>query len=152
MKASEELIEKIKEFEGYSNTAYRCAAGVWTCGWGHVRGVTATTTCVKSEAERWLKEDLAPVEAYVGTIEQVRTQGQFDALVDFAYNLGVGNLKGSTLLRKIKAARRRRRYMRSSAVGCTPEARCSKGLSGAGSGKRNAGRNNTGGGARRELP
>lgn len=102
MKASEELIEKIKEFEGYSNTAYRCAAGVWTCGWGHVRGVTATTTCVKSEAERWLKEDLAPVEAYVGTIEQVRTQGQFDALVDFAYNLGVGNLKGSTLLRKIK--------------------------------------------------
>lgn len=102
MKASEELIEKIKEFEGYSNTAYRCAAGVWTCGWGHVRGVTATTTCVRSEAERWLKEDLAPVEAYVGTIGQVRTQGQFDALVDFAYNLGVGSLRSSTLLRKIK--------------------------------------------------
>lgn len=102
MKASEELLSKIKEFEGYSNTAYRDSAGVWTCGWGHTSGVTATTTCVKSEAERWLKEDLAPVEAYVGTIEQVRTQGQFDALVDFAYNLGVGNLKGSTLLRKIK--------------------------------------------------
>ena len=104
MKASEELIEKIKEFEGYSNTAYRCAAGVWTCGWGHVRGVTATTTCVKSEAERWLKEDLAPVEAYVGTIGQVRTQGQFDALVDFAYNVGCDALGRSTLLKKIRSA------------------------------------------------
>lgn len=103
MKASELLIEKIKEFEGYSNTAYRDSAGVWTCGYGHTSGVTATTTCLKSEAERWLKEDLAPVEAYVNTIEQVRTQGQYDALVDFAYNLGIGKLKSSTLLKKIKA-------------------------------------------------
>ena len=102
MKASESLVEKIKEFEGYSNTAYRCAAGVWTCGWGHVRGVTGTTTCVKSEAERWLKEDLAPVEAYLNTIPEVNTQGKFDALCSFIYNLGIGNLKSSTLLRKIK--------------------------------------------------
>lgn len=103
MKASELLIEKIKEFEGYSNTAYRDSAGVWTCGFGHTKGVTATTTCVKSEAERWLREDLAPVEVYVNTIEQVRTQGQYDALVDFGYNLGIGKLKSSTLLKKIKA-------------------------------------------------
>lgn len=103
MKASELLIEKIKEFEGFSNTAYRCPAGKWTCGFGHTSGVTATTTCVKSEAERWLREDLAPVEAYVNTIEEARTQGQYDALVDFAYNLGIGNLKSSTLLKKIKA-------------------------------------------------
>lgn len=103
MKASEELIEKIKEFEGYSNTAYRCAAGVWTCGYGHTSGVTATTTCVKSEAERWLKEDLAPVEAYLNTISEVNTQGKFDALCSFIYNLGIGNLKQSTLLKKIKA-------------------------------------------------
>lgn len=103
MDASDLLIKKITEFEGFSNTAYRDSAGVWTCGYGHTSGVTAKTTCLKSEAERWLKEDLAPVEAYVNTIEQVRTQGQYDALVDFAYNLGLGNLKSSTLLRKIKA-------------------------------------------------
>ena len=103
MEASDLLIKKITEFEGFSNTAYRCPAGKWTCGIGHTSGVTATTTCLKSEAEQWLKEDLAPVEAYVNTIEQVRTQGQYDALVDFAYNLGIGNLKSSTLLRKIKA-------------------------------------------------
>ena len=102
MEASELLIKKITEFEGFSNTAYRCPAGKWTCGIGHTSGVTATTTCTRKEAERWLREDLAPVEAYVNTIEQVRTQGQFDALVDFAYNLGLGNLKSSTLLRKIK--------------------------------------------------
>ena len=103
MEASDLLIKKITEFEGFSNTAYRCPAGKWTCGIGHTSGVTATTTCLKSEAERWLKEDLAPVEAYVNTIEQVRTQGQYDALVDFAYNLGLGNLKSSTLLKKVKA-------------------------------------------------
>lgn len=103
MEASDLLIKKITEFEGFSNTAYRCPAGKWTCGIGHTSGVTATTTCTRKEAERWLREDLAPVEAYVNTIEQVRTQGQYDALVDFAYNLGLGNLKSSTLLRKIKA-------------------------------------------------
>lgn len=102
MEASDLLIKKITEFEGFSNTAYRCPAGKWTCGIGHTSGVTATTTCTCKEAEQWLKEDLAPVEAYVNTIEQVRTQGQYDALVDFAYNLGLGNLKSSTLLRKIK--------------------------------------------------
>lgn len=102
MEASDLLIKKITEFEGFSNTAYRCPAGKWTCGYGHTSGVTATTTCTRKEAEQWLKEDLAPVEAYVNTIEQVRTQGQYDALVDFAYNLGLGSLKSSTLLRKIK--------------------------------------------------
>ena len=102
MKASELLVGKIKEFEGYSNTAYKCAAGVWTCGYGTTKGITPTTRCTRAEAEQWLLRDLAPVEAYVNTIPEVNTQGKFDALVDFAYNLGLGNLKQSTLLRKIK--------------------------------------------------
>ena len=102
MKASELLVGKIKEFEGYSNTAYKCAAGVWTCGYGTTKGITPTTRCTLAEAEQWLLRDLAPVEAYVNTIPEVNTQGKFDALVDFAYNLGLGNLKQSTLLRKIK--------------------------------------------------
>ena len=102
MKASELLVGKIKEFEGYSNTAYKCAAGVWTCGYGTTKGITPTTRCTRAEAEQWLLRDLAPVEAYVNTIPEVNTQGKFDALVDFAYNLGLVNLKQSTLLRKIK--------------------------------------------------
>ena len=102
MKASEFLIGKIKEFEGYSDTAYKCAAGVWTCGYGTTKGITPTTRCTRAEAEQWLLRDLAPVEVYVNTIPEVNTQGKYDALVDFAYNLGLGNLKQSTLLRKIK--------------------------------------------------
>ena len=102
MKASELLVGKLKEFEGFSNTAYKCAAGVWTCGYGTTKGITPTTRCTRAEAEQWLLRDLAPVEAYVNTIPEVNTQGKYDALVDFAYNLGLGNLKQSTLLRKIK--------------------------------------------------
>lgn len=103
MKASELLVGKIKEFEGYSNTAYKCAAGVWTCGYGTTKGITPTTRCTRAEAEQWLLRDLAPVEAYLNTISEVNTQGKFDALLSFTYNLGLGNLKSSTLLRKIKA-------------------------------------------------
>lgn len=103
MKASELLVGKIKEFEGYSDTAYKCAAGVWTCGYGTTKGITPTTRCTRAEAEQWLLRDLAPVEAYLNTISEVNTQGKFDALLSFTYNLGLGNLKSSTLLRKIKA-------------------------------------------------
>ena len=104
MKASDLLIGKIKEFEGFSNTAYRCAAGVWTCGFGTTKGITATTRCTRQEAERWLMEDLAPIEAYLNTIPEVDTQGRFDACADFCYNLGLGAFKDSTLLKKIKAS------------------------------------------------
>ena len=103
MKASDLLISKIKEFEGFSNTAYRCAAGVWTCGFGTTKGITATTRCTRQEAEQWLRRDLAPVEAYLNTIPEVDTQGRFDACADFCYNLGLGAFKDSTLLKKIKA-------------------------------------------------
>lgn len=103
MKASDELVRKIKEFEGFSNTAYTCSGGVLTVGYGHTSGVTPTTRCTRGEAEQWLRQDLAPVEAYLNTIPEIDTQGKFDACCDFCFNLGIGNFKGSTLLRKIKA-------------------------------------------------
>ena len=102
MKASESLVEKIKEFEGFSNTAYKCAGDVWTCGFGTTKDITPTTRCTRSEAEQWLLRDIAPIEAYLNTIPEVNTQGKFDALCSFIYNLGIGNFKSSTLLRKIK--------------------------------------------------
>lgn len=103
MKASDLLIGKIKEFEGYSSTAYRCPAGVWTCGFGTTKGITPTTRCTRSEAEQWLKRDLAPIEAYLNTIPEIDTQGRFDACADFCFNIGTGSFKSSTLLKKIKA-------------------------------------------------
>lgn len=103
MEASDLLIGKIKEFEGFSSTAYTCAGGVVTIGYGHTRGVRITDRCTKSEAEQWLREDLAPIEAYLNTIPEIDTQGEYDALCSFIFNLGLGAFKGSTLLKKIRA-------------------------------------------------
>ena len=103
MKASDLLISKIKEFEGFSSTAYTCAGGVLTCGYGHTKGVRINDRCTRGEAEQWLKEDLAPIEAYVSSIPEIDTQGKADAVIDFCFNLGTGNFKSSTLLKKIKA-------------------------------------------------
>lgn len=96
-------LDKIKEFEGYSSTAYKCPAGVYTCGFGTTKGITPTTRCTREEAEQWLLRDLAPIEAYLNTIPEIDTYPKFASLCDFSYNLGLGNLKTSTLLTKIKA-------------------------------------------------
>lgn len=103
MKASNILIDKLKQFEGYRGKAYRCAAGVWTCGWGHTMGVTAKTVCDKAKAEEWLRSDLAPIESFLSAIPEVcKSQGRFDACADFCFNLGINAFKGSTLLKKIQ--------------------------------------------------
>ena len=103
MKVSNELIDKIKQFEGYRSKAYRCSAGVLTCGYGHTKGVNARTTCNKAKALAWLKSDLEPIESFLSAIPEVcKTQGRFDACADFCFNLGVNAFKGSTLLKLIQ--------------------------------------------------
>lgn len=103
MKVSNELIDKIKQFEGYRSKAYRCSAGVLTCGYGHTKGVTARTTCNKTKALAWLKSDLEPIERFLSAIPEVcKSQGRFDACADFCFNLGVNAFKGSTLLKQIQ--------------------------------------------------
>ena len=103
MKASDILIAKIKEFEGYRSRAYRDAVGVWTCGYGHTRGVTAKTSCTQAQADAWLRQDLAPLEKVLSDIKEIDTQGKFDTCLDFCFNLGLGNFLRSTLLKTIKA-------------------------------------------------
>ena len=88
MKASDILIAKIKEFEGYMSRAYRDAVGVWTCGYGHTRGVTAKTSCTQAQADAWLRQDLAPIEKKLGGIKEIDSQGKLDACLDFCFNLG----------------------------------------------------------------
>lgn len=100
---SDTLFEKVKEFEGCRLYAYRDSGGVLTIGYGHTRGVKAGQAITKKQAEEFLKADLQTFANYVNKLDVCQTQGQFDALVDFAFNLGIGSLQGSTLLKKIKA-------------------------------------------------
>lgn len=102
MKTSPKGISLIKEFEGLSLDAYLCSAGVLTIGYGHTGGVQKGDRITAKKAEELLQDDLKKFEN--GVLRLVRVplnQNQFDALVSFAFNLGVGNLGKSTLLRKL---------------------------------------------------
>lgn len=103
MKASDILLNKIVEFEGLKLKAYKCPSGVWTIGVGHTLNVKQGQVITKDKAMQFLREDLARFENVVNKLGVCKTQGQFDALVDFAFNAGGANLLSSTLLKKIKA-------------------------------------------------
>ena len=88
--------------EGLRLEAYQDAAGVWTIGYGHTAGVRRGDKISPDCAKEMLLMDLEQVEKEVGELDVARTEGQFDALVSFAYNVGIGRLKRSTLLRVIR--------------------------------------------------
>lgn len=75
----------------------------WTNGYGHTGpDVFEGQVINKAQAEAWLREDIAKAEAQVKALVEVElTQGEYDALVDFAFNCGAGNLRSSTLLRLV---------------------------------------------------
>lgn len=112
MKLSENGLRLIKSFEGYHTRqsdggckAYLCPANVWTCGWGCTEGVTANTRWTEAEATERLAAEIAKFENAVDHAVTVPlNQNQFDALVSFAYNCGVGALQRSTLLKRLNAA------------------------------------------------
>lgn len=88
----------IKQYEGCRLAAYRCAAGVWTIGYGHTAGVHSGMTITQAQADAYLRQDIAKFEGYVNNpayvpITEQLNQNQFDALVSFAFNLGAGNLR-----------------------------------------------------------
>lgn len=104
MKASGACRALIRQFEGCRLSAYRCPAGIPTIGIGHTRGVKMTDRCSVQQADLWLTEDLQDAEAAVSSLVKVPlSQGQFDALVSFVFNLGAGAFKQSTLLKRLNA-------------------------------------------------
>lgn len=109
MQTSEKGIALIKQFEGCKLTAYQDSVGVWTIGYGWTQPVDgkpirAGMTIKQETAERLLKTGLVGYESDVSRLVKVGlTQGQFDALVSFTYNLGARSLSTSTLLRKLNA-------------------------------------------------
>jgi lysozyme len=104
MRVSEAGLRLIKQSEGFSTAAYPDSCGIWTIGYGHTRGVLPGDRCEEAQADAWLREDVTAAEAAVARLVAVPlAQGQFDALVDFVFNLGEGALAGSTLRRRLDA-------------------------------------------------
>jgi lysozyme len=101
-------LELLKKSEGFRDRVYSDVAGFRTIGFGHrlsqhesyPDGITLT------QAESVLTADIAVAESAVNRLVHASlTQGQFDALVDFVFNLGAGRLASSTLLRYLNIGR-----------------------------------------------
>ena len=102
MKISKEGLSLIKKFEGCELEAYKCAAGVWTIGYGSTKNVKEGDTLTQEEADYLLKHEMNEYEGYVNDMVKVDlNQNKFDSLVSWVFNLGPSNLSSSTLLTKI---------------------------------------------------
>lgn len=106
---SENGLNLVKKFEGLHKVteegdvrAYRCPAGKWTIGYGHTRGVKSGLRVSVDECEKMLMEDLHEAgNAVRSAVNVPLSQNQYDALVSFVFNLGSGNFRSSTLLKKL---------------------------------------------------
>lgn len=119
MKVSDKSIKVIKHHEGVRTTPYQCPALLWTIGVGHVIDPTHARVPLAErkslpipdgwnrkismeEVDDILRKDLATFERGVERFCPVKlTQGQFDALVSFSFNVGLGTLQRSTLRQKV---------------------------------------------------
>ena len=100
MQISTEGISLIKKFEGCELESYKCAAGVWTIGFGSTHNIEEGMNISKDRAEELLLEDIAEFEESVlESVDMPMSQHQFDALVSWTFNLGPSNLKASTMLK-----------------------------------------------------
>jgi len=109
MQISSKGLELIKEFEGFKSEPYLCSAGVPTIGYGSTfykdgRKVRLIDKPISKEEATKLLEYVSETkfEKLVNSCVKVPlTQSQFDSLISFAYNVGDGNFKSSTLLKKV---------------------------------------------------
>ena len=107
MKISVEGLALIKKFEGLELKAYQCAAGVWTIGYGHTKGVFEGQTIQKAEADEMLVEEMNEYENAVNNAVTISIdQCMFDALVSWTYNLGPSNLNASTMFTTFRSLHR----------------------------------------------
>lgn len=108
MQLSAAGLDLIKRAEGFRSQVYRDVAGFLTIGYGHRLAAAESFPggITTEEATTILAKDVQQAERGVaGLVKVDLTQGQFDALVDFCFNLGPGRLAGSTLLRELNAGR-----------------------------------------------
>lgn len=108
MQTSERGINMIIAFEGMELNAYKCPAGVWTIGVGHTGDVDGIPVkrgmlITQAQAKELLKKDLAKAEKVINSqpFAERLTQGQFDALASFIFNVGSGAFQTSTMRKKL---------------------------------------------------
>ena len=105
---SSDGLQFIQRHEGYRGTVYKDSAGNPTIGYGHLirTGEDFSGGVTEQVASELLAQDTqAAVDAVNTRVNVALSQTQFDALVDFTFNLGGGNLRKSTLLKNINAAK-----------------------------------------------
>ena len=106
MQISEEGISLIKHFEGCGLEAYQDSVGIWTIGYGTIKGVKEGDQINQDEAEHLLQEEMPEYEGYINEMVNVPLeQNQFDALCSWVFNLGPNNLKSSTLLKVLNESK-----------------------------------------------
>jgi lysozyme len=106
MQMSAAGLELLKRSEGFRSRTYLDAAGLPTIGYGHqlVHPECFPNGMTEAQATVILSTDLRDAESAVTRLVTVAlSQGQFDALVDFCFNVGSGKLEGSTLLKDLNA-------------------------------------------------
>ena len=104
MSLSQAGLNLIKSHEGLRTTAYQDPVGVWTIGYGHTGTAKPGQKITEAQAEQLLRQDVGwAQDAVRKNVKVPLTQGQFDSLVSFTFNLGAGALGRSTLLKKLNA-------------------------------------------------
>ena len=101
MKTSEKGYNLIRLAEGLVLRSYKCPADVWTIGYGHTKGVKSGQSISRQQAEDYLVQDVRTCETGLNSLGLKLNQYQYDALISFIFNLGLGNFSKSTLLKKI---------------------------------------------------
>ena len=105
MTTGKQGLRLIKDAEGLRLDSYKCPAGVWTIGYGHTKDVKPNMEIDQARADDYLVEDIAPIEHYLNNMGFNFRQEQFDALVSWIFNLGLGNFSHSTMFKYINANR-----------------------------------------------
>lgn len=103
LKTSAEGLAFIGELEGCSSSAYQCSADRWTAGLGHTIGVKKGDKASIETIADWFIEDITAAEKVVDRQVSLPAGPQYDMAVSFVFNLGAGNFRRSTYLKKLKA-------------------------------------------------
>lgn len=101
-----DFLNDLKFYEGCSLTAYKCAGGVWTIGYGHTAGVKEGDTCTEEQALQMLQDDvdyiISKLDAWCRRYSVSLTINQIFALTSFIYNVGFGAFSRSTLAKMVR--------------------------------------------------